>query len=202
MDISLNELIQFYLNNTLNLRPLTPQIIPCHQGPTHKMATVSWTQIMWRYFTLYVYDLHLSLCWEIHATLLTAVEHEQKGCERCAQHLQRNTNVKNNEPFNSNVIVTVQIGLFTRECLSRLIRRLESFLRQLSTWHCSHLLLEAVLRRRCCWAPCSRAVIHRYLQPVGSSAANPHSSEVRHAGEWRDSQTDRQTQFRRPFSAY
>ena len=28
-----------------------------------------------------------------------------------------------------------------------------SFLRQLSTRHCSHLLLSAVLRRRCFWAP-------------------------------------------------
>ena len=28
-----------------------------------------------------------------------------------------------------------------------------SFLRQLSTWHCSHLLWSAVPRRRCCWAP-------------------------------------------------
>jgi len=40
MDISLNQLIQFYLNNTLNLRPLTTQIISCY---AHKMAIVSWT---------------------------------------------------------------------------------------------------------------------------------------------------------------
>ena len=33
MDVSLNQLIQFYLTNTLNLRPLTPQVIPCY---THK----------------------------------------------------------------------------------------------------------------------------------------------------------------------
>ena len=38
MDISLNQLIHFYLNNTLNIRPLTPQIITCY---THKMAIVS-----------------------------------------------------------------------------------------------------------------------------------------------------------------
>jgi len=37
MDISLNQLIQFLLNNTLNLRPLTTQIISCY---THKMAIV------------------------------------------------------------------------------------------------------------------------------------------------------------------
>ena len=38
MDISLNKLIQFYLNNTLNLRPLTTQITSCY---THKMAIVN-----------------------------------------------------------------------------------------------------------------------------------------------------------------
>jgi len=37
MDIFLNQLIQFYLNNTLNLRPLTPHIAPCY---THKMTIV------------------------------------------------------------------------------------------------------------------------------------------------------------------
>ena len=35
IDISLNQQIHFYLNNTINLRPLTPQIILCY---THKMA--------------------------------------------------------------------------------------------------------------------------------------------------------------------
>ena len=28
----LNQLIQFYLNNALNLRPLTQHIIPCYRG--------------------------------------------------------------------------------------------------------------------------------------------------------------------------
>jgi len=37
MDIFLNQLIQFYLNNTLNFRPLTPRIVPCY---THKMVIV------------------------------------------------------------------------------------------------------------------------------------------------------------------
>jgi len=37
MGIFLNQLIIFYLNNTLNLRPLTPHVIPCY---THKMAIV------------------------------------------------------------------------------------------------------------------------------------------------------------------
>jgi len=37
MDIFLNQLIQFYLNDTLNLRPLTSHIIPCY---THKMVIV------------------------------------------------------------------------------------------------------------------------------------------------------------------
>ena len=34
-----NQLIECYLNNTINLRPLTPHIMPCY---THKMAIVSW----------------------------------------------------------------------------------------------------------------------------------------------------------------
>ena len=38
MDVSLNQLIQFHLNNTLNLRPLTTQIISCY---IHEMAIVS-----------------------------------------------------------------------------------------------------------------------------------------------------------------
>jgi len=38
--------------------------------------------------------------------------------------------------------------------------------------HCPHLLLNAVLGRRCCWAPAAAAV-DRYLPPAGRSAANP-----------------------------
>ena len=30
-----------------------------------------------------------------------------------------------------------------------------SLVNSLSTWHCPHLLLSAVLRRRCCWTPLS-----------------------------------------------
>ena len=46
-----------------------------------------------------------------------------------------------------------------------------SLVPQLSTSHCPHLLLSAVLRRRCCWA--SAPAIDRYLLPAGCSAANP-----------------------------
>ena len=54
MDIFLNRLIQFYLNNTINLRRLTQHIISCY---THKMAIVSWPYTLWRYFTLCInYD--------------------------------------------------------------------------------------------------------------------------------------------------
>ena len=63
MGVSLNQLIQFYLNNTLNPRPLSTQIISCS---THKMAVVSWTCIMWRHFTLCIsenYKLYLLTCW-------------------------------------------------------------------------------------------------------------------------------------------
>jgi len=37
MDIFLNELVEFYLNNTVNFHPLTPHIT---QSYTHKMAYV------------------------------------------------------------------------------------------------------------------------------------------------------------------
>ena len=58
-----------------------------------------------------------------------------------------------------------------------------SFIRQLSMWHCSHLLLNAVLPRR--WAP---AVVDRYLLPARRSAANP-----LHAAAASNDGTDRQT---------
>ena len=35
--VELDHLIQFYLNNAINLRPLTPHIMSCY---THKMAIV------------------------------------------------------------------------------------------------------------------------------------------------------------------
>ena len=53
-DISLSKLVLFYLNNALNVCPLTPQIIPCY---THKMAIASWPLIMWRHFTLDEYTI-------------------------------------------------------------------------------------------------------------------------------------------------
>jgi len=49
MDIFLNWLIRFYSNNTINLRLLSQRIISCY---SHKMAIVSWPQILWRHFTL------------------------------------------------------------------------------------------------------------------------------------------------------
>ena len=45
------ELIQFYLNNSINLRHLTQRIISCY---THKMAIVSWPDTLWRHFTLWI----------------------------------------------------------------------------------------------------------------------------------------------------
>jgi len=69
-----------------------------------------------------------------------------------------------------------------------------SFIRQLSMWHCSHLLLNAVLPRR--WAP---AVVDRYLLPARRSAANPLHAAA--AVERWDRQTDSRP-FRRPCSTY
>ena len=43
IDIVINQRIEYYLNNTITLRPLTPHIMPCY---THKMAIVSWPYIL------------------------------------------------------------------------------------------------------------------------------------------------------------
>jgi len=59
-----------------------------------------------------------------------------------------------------------------------------SFLRQLTTWHCPHLLLHVVLQRCCCCAPGS----NRSISPV----CQAHSSKpaaTAWVGEW-DRQTD------------
>ena len=42
-DIFINQRTGFSLNNAINLRPLTPHIVPCY---THKMASVSWPQVL------------------------------------------------------------------------------------------------------------------------------------------------------------
>ena len=66
-----------------------------------------------------------------------------------------------------------------------------SFLRQLTTWHCSHLLPNA-----------GRAAIDRYLLAAGPTAVN--LPLQRAATEWRDGRTDIRTdarQFHRPYSA-
>jgi len=53
-DIFINQRIECYLNNTINLRPLTPHITPCY---THKMAIVSWPYILWRHLTLCIWQI-------------------------------------------------------------------------------------------------------------------------------------------------
>jgi len=40
-----------------------------------------------------------------------------------------------------------------------------SFLRQLTTWHCPHLLLCAVLQPDCCWPPARRPCSNRSISP-------------------------------------
>jgi len=63
------------------------------------------------------------------------------------------------------------------------------FLRQLTTWHCSRLLLSAVLLRYRA-AP----TVHRYILPDGPTAANPLQRRV--AADWWDIHTDRRTPLR------
>jgi len=65
------------------------------------------------------------------------------------------------------------------------------------TSHCPHLLLSAVLRRRCCWLP---AAVDRYLPPARRSPANRPLAAA--AVKCWDRQTDGQTDtgpFHRPW---
>ena len=67
-----------------------------------------------------------------------------------------------------------------------------SFLRQLSTRHCSHLLLSVVLQRRCCWAPGARRCRSIYPARTGLSSK---PAARRFCGRMIE-QTDRQTDGR------
>jgi len=49
-----------------------------------------------------------------------------------------------------------------------------SLVPRLPTGHCPHLLLNAVLRRSCCWAP-APAAADRYLLPAGALSNKPAS---------------------------
>ena len=65
MDTSLNKLVEFYLNNTINLCPLSPLITAFH---THKMAIASWPQTLWRHFALCMYTQCCSLICQVCRT--------------------------------------------------------------------------------------------------------------------------------------
>ena len=51
MDTSLNKLVEFYLNNTINLCRLFPLSLAFH---AHKMAIVLWPYILWCHSFLYI----------------------------------------------------------------------------------------------------------------------------------------------------
>jgi len=74
--------------------------------------------------------------------------------------------------------------------MSIIYRGVFSLVPRLSTWHCTHLLMKAVLRRRCFLVP-ALAAVNWYLQPALHSAANqPHAAAA--VDRW-DRQTDRRT---------
>ena len=58
---------------------------------------------------------------------------------------------------------------------------------QMSAWHCPHLLLSAVLRRRCCWAQGS----NRSISPVRRALSSKPAAAA--CGGRRVGQTDRRT---------
>jgi len=66
-DIFITQRIEFYLNNTINFRPLTPQIMPYY---THKVAILSWPQILWRHFTLCIDNCLFRVCGWNHCRVL------------------------------------------------------------------------------------------------------------------------------------
>jgi len=53
-----------------------------------------------------------------------------------------------------------------------------SFLRQLTTWHCSHLLLNAVLLCALLLRRPAAAAVDRYSLPAGPTAATPHAADA------------------------
>ena len=63
-----------------------------------------------------------------------------------------------------------------------------SFVRQLTMWHCSHLLLNTVLLCAMLLQCPAAATIDRYLMTTGPTAANPPQRRV--VAEWWDRQTD------------
>jgi len=90
-------------------------------------------------------------------------------------------------------IIHIMMAIFV---LGRKKKSVFSFLRQLITWHCPHLLLNAVLLRR----PAAAAV-DRYLLPAGPTAANPPYAAAA-VDRWdrqtdTRTETDRQTDVRR-----
>ena len=65
--------------------------------------------------------------------------------------------------------------------------RVQHPIRQLTTWHCPHWLLRAVLRRRCCN---NRSI------PAGRRAHSSKPAAAACGGQWRDKRTDRRTDGR------
>ena len=65
-----------------------------------------------------------------------------------------------------------------------------SFLHQLTTWNCPHMLLHAMLWRSCCWLPAVQQsiTISCLLGPQQQTPLQQHA-----VAEWWDGQTDRQT---------
>ena len=61
-DIFLNQMIQCYWNNMINLHSL-----PAHISHTHKMAIALWPQIMWRHFTLTCLFWPATFAWSLCA---------------------------------------------------------------------------------------------------------------------------------------
>jgi len=77
MGIFLNQLIQFHLNNTLNLPPLTQCIIQCY---TQQMAIVLWPYIMWHYCHPMHYQHESRVCLISHCFMIQCQPSRKNFC--------------------------------------------------------------------------------------------------------------------------
>jgi len=97
MDISLNQLIQFYLNNTLNLRPLTPQI-KNYSYREHRLCDVTSPCVYDSVHVLYVRSNRLNDCLPLimqHTELKTVESNGQLKAQ--TNVLRRNCKVHEGE---------------------------------------------------------------------------------------------------------
>jgi len=117
-DVFVNQRIECYLNNTINLRPLTPHIMPCY---THKMTIVWWpcdvtspsvykrlTCLLSKKVNNWIWRDVLSVT-QKNANLLVDLKKTQSTLQKVLKHPEtltpRNVSFSNSSRNNSNIII-------------------------------------------------------------------------------------------------